>query len=62
MVSKDEEVGVDIFESARLSANEGSSPTLHRFDEDNYKGEWLFIGRFVSMMTMDAKWTKEEVG
>ena len=60
MVSEDEEVGVDFFESTQLTVNEWSTPALHRFNEDDYEGEWLLIGRFLSMMTTDTTWTKEE--
>ena len=60
MVSEDEEVGVDFFESAQLSANGRSTLALHAFNEDDYEGEWLLIGRFLSTMVMDATWTKEE--
>ena len=35
MVSEDDEVGVDFFESARLIANKPSTPALHRFNEDD---------------------------
>ena len=39
MVSEDEEVGVDVSESAQLTVNERSTPMLHEFNEDGYKGE-----------------------
>mgnify|MGYP000273496517 CR=1 FL=1 len=60
MVSEDEEVGVDFFESARISANKWSTPALNEFSKDDYDGEWLLIGRFLSTMTMDTLWMKEE--
>ena len=38
MVSED--VGVDFFEIAHV-ARKGSTPTLNKFDESKYDGEWL---------------------
>mgnify|MGYP000099511706 FL=1 len=60
MVSKDEEVGVDCFEWAQLTADDRSTPTLHAFNEDVYKGKSFLIGRFSSTMAMDSSWKKEE--
>jgi hypothetical protein len=36
MVSEDEEVGVDFFETAQLTTERGSTPTLNEFDEGVY--------------------------
>ena len=33
---------------------------MNEFDEDDYNGEWLLIGRFLRTMTVDASWTREE--
>ena len=60
MVSEYEDVEVDFFESSRLSANKWSTPTLHLFNEDDYEGEWLVIGRVLSMMAPDATSSKDE--
>ena len=60
MVLKDEEVGVDFFKSARMKIKRLSTPPLNEFDENDYDGEWLLIGRFVRTMTEDASWTREE--
>ena len=46
-VSEDEEVGVNFFESARMSVKRGATPTLNEFKESEYDGEWLRIGRFL---------------
>ena len=54
MVLEDEEVGVEFFESTQMSANIRSTPALNEFDENNYKGEWLQIGRLVNMMALNA--------
>ena len=61
MVSEDEEVRVDIFESAQLTANDQSTLTLNKFNKTDYDREWLLIRRFLSTMTVDASWTKEKV-
>ena len=45
MVSEDEDKGMT---------------TLHTFNENEYEGEWLLIGRFLRTMMPDASWTKEE--
>ena len=55
-----EEVDVDFFEFARLRANTHNTPTLNEFNEDDYKGEWLLIGRFLSTMVLNVTWTKHE--
>ena len=41
MVSEDEEVGVDFFESSYVWTRERSTPALNEFDEGKYDGEWL---------------------
>mgnify|MGYP006872784858 CR=1 FL=1 len=51
MVSEDEEISVDFFESVRVTERKGSTPTLNEFNEDEYEGEWLRIGRFLRMLT-----------
>jgi hypothetical protein len=60
MVSEDEEVGVDFFETTRVTTGRASTLTLNEFDESEYDGEWLLIGRFLRTMTPAAEWTKEE--
>jgi transposase InsO family protein len=60
MVSEEEDVALDFFKMARLSAEDKDTQTLHAFNEDEYEGEWLLIGRFLRTMTMDASLTKEE--
>jgi hypothetical protein len=60
MVSEDEEVGVDFFETARVMTGRASTPTLNEFDESEYDGEWLLIRRFLRTMTLAAEWTREE--
>ena len=60
MVSEDEEVGVDFFESAQVTAKGGSTPALNEFNENEYEGEWLWVGRFLRTLTPDAVWMKEE--
>jgi hypothetical protein len=60
MVSEDEEVGVDFFETARVTTGRASTPTLNDFDAREYDGEWLLIRRFLRTMTSMAEWTKEE--
>ena len=59
MLTEDEEVGMDFFESAYLT-RAGSAPTLNEFPEGEYDGEWLQIGRFLKTMTPDAAWIKDE--
>ena len=60
MVSEDEDVALDFFKSARLSAEDKDTQTLHAFNEDDYKGEWLLIGRFLRTLTTDGSLTMEE--
>ena len=38
-----------------------STPSLNKFDEENYDRGWLLIGRFLKTMTTDASLTREEV-
>ena len=60
MVSEDEEVGVDFFESAYVMTRKGSTLALNEFDKGRYDGEWLQIGGFLKTMTLGAAWTREE--
>ena len=60
MVSEDEEVGVDFFESAYVTTRAGSTPVLNEFNEGDYNGDWLQIGRSLKTRTPNATWTKEE--
>ena len=53
MVWEDEDVTLDFFKTARLSTEDKGMPTLHTFNENEYEGEWLLIGRFLRTMTMD---------
>ena len=62
MVSENEEVGADFFESARLRTERQSAPPVNEFGEDGYNREWLLIGRLLKTMTTDATMTKEEAG
>ena len=41
MISEDEEVGVDFFESAQITARGRSTPAVNEFNEDEYEGELL---------------------
>ena len=60
MISEDEDVALDFFKTAQLSAEDKDMTTLHTFNENEYEGEWLLIGRFLRTMMPDASWTKEE--
>ena len=48
MVSEDEEVAMHFFESARMSVERWSTPTLNEFNESEYHGKWFQIGMFLS--------------
>ena len=39
MVSEDEDVALDFFKTARLSADDKDTQTLHAFNKDEYEGE-----------------------
>ena len=41
-------------------AEDKGMTTLHTFNEKEYEGERLLIGRFLRTMMPDASWTKEE--
>ena len=60
MVSENEEVGADFFQSARLRTERQNTPPVNGFNEDGYNREWLLIGRFLKTMTIDATTKKEE--
>ena len=60
MVSKDEEVGADFFESARMKVKRRTTSPLNEFDENDYDREWLLIWRFQKTMMLDASLTREE--
>ena len=48
MVSEDEEVGVDFFGTTYVSMRKGSTLALNEFDEGEYDGDWLRIGKFLN--------------
>ena len=60
MVSEDEDVALDFFKMTQVSAEDKDTQTLHAFNENEYEGEWLMIGRFLRTLTTDASLTKEE--
>ena len=60
MVLEDKEVNVDFFESAQVTVREENSPTLNEFNENEYEGEWFWIGRFLRTLTSDAAWKRDE--
>ena len=60
MVLEDEDVALDFFKTAPLSAEDKDMQTLHAFNENEYEGEWLLIGRFLRTLTGDTSLTKEE--
>ena len=60
MVSEDEEVNVDFYESGLLLAKKRGTPALHRFNKNYYEGECLLIRKFLSTMAPDASWAMEE--
>ena len=54
MVSEDEEVGVDFFELAQVTTKGRSTPALNEFNENEYEGQWLWVGRFLRTLTPNA--------
>ena len=54
MVSEDEDVTLDFFKTARLSAEDEGMVTLHTFNENEYEGVWLLVERFLRRMTVNA--------
>ena len=60
MVSEDEKVGVDFFETAYVTTRKRSTTALTELGESKYDGEWLQIGGFLKTMNLDVAWTKEE--
>ena len=60
MVSDDEEVGEDFFESTNMTTWAKGTPALNKFNESEYDGEWLQIGRFLQTLTLGTAWMREE--
>ena len=60
MISENEDVALDFFKTAQLSAEDKDMRTLHTFNENEFEGEWLLIGRFLRTLIPDASWTKAE--
>ena len=60
MVSEDEEVNVDFYESGLLLAQKRGTPALHRFNENYYEGECLLIRKFLSTMVPGASLAMED--
>ena len=55
MVSEDEEVSVDFFESAYVTRRAGSALALNEFNQGEYDEEWLWIGGLLKTMTPEEK-------
>jgi hypothetical protein len=60
MVSENEDVGVDFFETAHRTTERKDASALNEFDKSEYDGDWLRIGMFLKTMTPAAEWTREE--
>ena len=60
MVSENQQVGANFFKSAQMKVKRRSTPPLNEFDKNGYDEEWLLIGRFLTTMTEDPSWTREE--
>ena len=46
---------------ARMSANRRSTTALNEFEENDFDGEWLQIGKFLRTMVPVAASMKDEV-
>ena len=51
---------LDFFKMTLPTTERDHEGTFSAFKEDKYKVEWLLIGRFLSTLTTDPLWTKEE--
>ena len=60
MVSENEDVALDFFKTAQASVEDQDVQVLHAFNESEYDGEWLHIGKFLSSMTTDSSWSKKQ--
>ena len=60
MVSENEDVALDFFKTAQASVEDQDVQVLHAFNETEYDGEWLHIGKYLSSMTADSSLSKEQ--
>ena len=59
MMLEDEYVSLDIFKMIQASIVEENVKVCNAFNEHEYEGEWLHIGRLLSSMEANTSWSKE---
>ena len=57
---KMKDVPLQFFKTAHAFVEERGVQVLNAFNESEYEGEWLHIGKFLSSMKADASWSKNE--
>ena len=60
MVSEDEDVTLKISKTTQAYAETRDMQVLNAFNEGEYDGEWLHLGKFMGSNDGDASSTKEE--
>ena len=60
MVSEIEDVALNFFKTPQASVDDWDVWVLYAFNESEYEGELLHIGKFLSSMTEDTSWSEEE--
>ena len=61
IVSEDEEITLEYFKTTQASMEEREVQVLNDFNESKYIREWMHVAKFLSTMTTNVSWSKEEV-
>ena len=56
----DDEEELNFFKTTPTTVERDDEGTFSTFNEDDYKGNWLLIDRFLSTLMANLSWTKEE--
>ena len=54
-------VALDFFNEAPTIAKRDGDSTFSLFNEEEYEGDWIFIGRFLTTLMINPSWTREEI-
>ena len=57
----EEDVGLSFYKSSQMHANVDSIVQVFAaFSEDDYDGEWLLVGRYLSTLSRPEGWSDQE--
>ena len=61
LILAEEDVGLSFYKSSQMHANVDSiAQVFAAFSEDDYDGEWLLVGRYLSTLSRPEGWSDQE--